>query len=39
MPTDPSGGTGIGPGMQEYYNNPPMSGGSGSPTGTYPWQE
>jgi hypothetical protein len=38
MPTDPSGGTGVGPGMQGYRNDPP--GGDPSPTtGTNWWDE
>lgn len=36
-PNDPSGGTGIGPGMQSFYADP--GSGGGTVTGTDPWDE
>jgi hypothetical protein len=38
MPNDPSGGTGVGPGMQAYYDS--LNGGAGGTvTGTNWWEE
>lgn len=35
-PSDPSGGSGVGPGMQNYYGS---GGGDSMPTGSYWWEE